>query len=45
MWIQDPASALTSDLDTFGKELLAKSKVQALGMKVINFFMGLLCIH
>ena len=30
MWIKELASALTCDLDTFGKALFAESKVQAL---------------
>ena len=33
-WIQELASALTTDLDTFGKELFAECKEQALHMKI-----------
>ena len=34
MWIQELASALNCGLDTFAKELFAKNKVQALGIKI-----------
>ena len=33
-WIEELASALTTDLDTFGKELFAECKEQALHMKI-----------
>ena len=33
-WIQELASALTTDQDTFGKELFAECKEQALHMKI-----------
>ena len=33
-WIQELASALTFDLDMFGKELFAESKMHALNMKI-----------
>ena len=33
-WIQELASALTTDLDTFGKELFVECKEQALHMKI-----------
>ena len=33
-WIQELASAPTFDLDTFGKELFAESKMHALNMKI-----------
>ena len=33
-WFQKLASALTTDLDTFGKELFAECKEQALRMKI-----------
>ena len=33
-WIQELASASTSDLNTFGKQLFAESKVQAVDVKI-----------
>ena len=33
-WIQELANALTSDVDAFGKQLFAESKLQALEMKI-----------
>ena len=33
-WIKELKSALTSDLDTLGKELFAESKVHALEIKI-----------
>ena len=37
-WIQELASALTTDQDTFGKELFAECKEQALRMKITCLF-------